>query len=196
MAAYAARWPIGTGQCVWLYVLAYLALRRGDAVRVGRQHVRNVVVTRKTDSGFIEEVVRCMTMKTEKSRFTVEVNVPILPVLQAPDLVAISPHCWREGSPPRQAELRQCVQSHLQGGWCSGLRPRPSQDRGDPPSRQRTEFELMAIFGWTDAKTASHYVKTANRKRLAAQAMAKLNADGTSIPAPLHPVRAAKGKSE
>jgi hypothetical protein len=34
----------------------------------------------------------------------------------------------------------------------------------------------MAIFGWTDPKMASHYVKTANRKRLAAQAMQKLNA--------------------
>jgi hypothetical protein len=42
-----------------------------------------------------------------------------------------------------------------------------------------TEAELMAIFGWTDSKMASHYTKTANRKRLAAQAMNKL---ATSIP--------------
>lgn len=34
-----------------------------------------------------------------------------------------------------------------------------------------TEFELMAIFGWLDPKMAAHYVKSANRKRLAAQAM-------------------------
>ena len=44
-----------------------------------------------------------------------------------------------------------------------------------------TEAELMAIFGWTDPKMASHYTRTANRKRLAAQAMTKL---ATSIPAP------------
>src|SRR5687767_11825710 len=42
-------------------------LRRGDVVRIGRQHVRNDVAT----------------LKTEKGGFTVEVHLPILPVLQA-----------------------------------------------------------------------------------------------------------------
>ncbi|MGB6769704.1 MAG: hypothetical protein WBE50_16765, partial [Methyloceanibacter sp.] len=60
-----------------------------------------------------------------------------------------------------------------------------------------TEAELDAIFGWTDRKMAAHYTQSANRRRLAAQAMAKLaNAGGTSIPAPSHPVRAARGKSK
>jgi hypothetical protein len=40
IAAYEARWAIGTRQRVWLDVLLYTGLRRGDAVRVGRQHVR------------------------------------------------------------------------------------------------------------------------------------------------------------
>src|SRR5262249_10335896 len=57
-----ARWPIGTRQRVWLDVLLYTGLRRGDAVRVGRQHVR------------------AGSIKTEKSGF--EVPVFILPVLQ------------------------------------------------------------------------------------------------------------------
>ena len=59
-----------------------------------------------------------------------------------------------------------------------------------------TEFELMAIFGWRDPKMAAHYVQAANRKRLAAQAMEKLNVGGTSIPAPSHPVRANGGKGK
>jgi hypothetical protein len=60
-----------------------------------------------------------------------------------------------------------------------------------------TEAELDAIFGWTDRKMAAHYTQSANRRRLAAQTMAKLaNAGGTSIPAPSHPVRAARGKSK
>ena len=33
VAAYEARWPIGTRQRVWLDVLLYTGLRRGDAVR-------------------------------------------------------------------------------------------------------------------------------------------------------------------
>ena len=57
MAAYEARWPIGTRQRVWLDVLAYTGLRRGDVVRIGRQHVRNGVATLKTEKGgFVVEV--------------------------------------------------------------------------------------------------------------------------------------------
>jgi integrase len=37
-----------------------------------------------------------------------------------------------------------------------------------------TTHELMAIFGWVDIKEAEIYTRAANRKRLAAQAMKKL----------------------
>ena len=63
--AYEARWPIGTRQRVWLDVLLYTGLRRGDAIQIGRQHERDGVAT----------------LKTEKSGFTLEVTLPILPVL-------------------------------------------------------------------------------------------------------------------
>jgi integrase len=63
--AYERCWPIGTRQRVWLDVLLYTGLRRGDAVRFGRQHVRDGIGT----------------IKTEKSGFTVTVTLPILPVL-------------------------------------------------------------------------------------------------------------------
>ena len=65
VAAYELRWPIGTRQRVWLDVLLYTGLRRGDAVRFGRQHVKDGVGT----------------IKTEKSGFTIAVTLPILPVL-------------------------------------------------------------------------------------------------------------------
>ncbi len=37
-----------------------------------------------------------------------------------------------------------------------------------------TTHELMAVFGWIDIKEAEIYTRNANRKRLAAQAMTKL----------------------
>jgi integrase len=49
IATYEARWPIGTRQRVWLDVLVYTGLRRGDAVRFGRQHIRSGVGTIKTE---------------------------------------------------------------------------------------------------------------------------------------------------
>jgi integrase len=67
VAAYEAEWPIGTRQRVWLDVLLYTGLRRGDAVQLGRQHVRNGIAT----------------IRTEKSGGAIEVTLPILPVLAA-----------------------------------------------------------------------------------------------------------------
>ena len=49
VAAYESRWPIGTRQRVWLDVLLYTGLRRGDAVRLGKQHVRDGIATIKTE---------------------------------------------------------------------------------------------------------------------------------------------------
>ena len=54
-----------------------------------------------------------------------------------------------------------------------------------------TVAQLEAIFGWTGGRMASHYTRSADRKRLAKEAMHKLaNDPRTSIPAPLHQVRA------
>lgn len=78
MAAYEQRWAVGTRQRVWLDVLASTGLRRGDAVRLWRAHVRD----------------RMASIKTEKSGFTVAVTLPILPRWprrSTPDRAAISP---------------------------------------------------------------------------------------------------------
>src|SRR3546814_15688371 len=51
VTAYEAKWPLGTRQRVWLDVIAYTGLRRGDAVRLGKQNVCNGVATTKTEKG-------------------------------------------------------------------------------------------------------------------------------------------------
>jgi integrase len=165
VAKYQARWPIGTRQRVWLDVLLYTGLRRGDAVRLGRPHVRNGVAA----------------IKTEKSGFTVEVSLPILSVLQATidagpcgDLTFIA---GANGRPLTKEsfgnEFKTACKDAGVPGSAHGVRKIAATTAANNGA---TEFELMAIFGWTDPKMASHYVKTANRKRLAAQAMQKLNA--------------------
>jgi integrase len=49
VTAYESRWPIGTRERVWLGVLLWTGLRRGDAVLVGRQHVRNDEISIETE---------------------------------------------------------------------------------------------------------------------------------------------------
>jgi integrase len=183
MVAYETRWPIGTRQRVWLDVMAYTGLRRGDAVRLGRQHVRNGVAT----------------IKTEKSGFTLEVALPILPVLQATldagpcgDLTFI---VGENGRPLAKESFGNLFKDACKSagvlGSAHGVRKIAATRAADAGA---TEAQLMAIFGWTDSKMAAYYTRTANRKRLAAEAMEKLC--GTSIPAPKPPVRAKDGKAK
>ncbi|MGH6792151.1 MAG: tyrosine-type recombinase/integrase, partial [Methyloceanibacter sp.] len=188
VTAYEARWPIGMRQRVWLDVLLYTGLRRGDAVRLGRQHVRDGVAT----------------LKTEKGGFTVVVDLPILPVLQRTldagpcgDLAFV---CGERGHPLTKESFGNLFKKACKAAGvvapkqaAHGLRKVAATRAAENGA---TAFELMAIFGWTDPKMAAHYTRTANRKRLAAQAMTKLNASGTPIPSPLYPVRATKGKAQ
>jgi integrase len=44
-----AKWPLGTRQRLAFDLLLYTGLRRGDAVRVGRQHVRDGMIVLRTE---------------------------------------------------------------------------------------------------------------------------------------------------
>jgi hypothetical protein len=61
-----------------------------------------------------------------------------------------------------------------------------------------TVAELNAIFGWKGTAMASLYTESAERKRLAVHAMAKVtrNETATSIPAPSQEVRAPERKAQ
>jgi integrase len=186
VAAYERRWPVGTRQRVWLDVLLYTGLRRGDAVRFGRQHVRDGIGS----------------IKTEKSGFTVTVTLPILPVLAATleagpcgDLTFIA----GERRQPLTKEsfgnlFRDACRTAGVPGSAHGVRKIAATRAANHGA---TVAQLEAIFGWQGGKMASLYTRSADRQRLAVEAMYKLaNDDGTSIPAPWHPVRAAGEKTK
>ena len=112
VARYEARWPVGTKERVWLDVLAYSGLRRGDAVRLGKQHVRDGVAS----------------IRTEKTGVTV--TIPILPTLAATldagpcgELTFI---CGEGGRPLTKEVLRQHVSCGLPRGRCRKVRARCS----------------------------------------------------------------------
>jgi integrase len=186
VAAYERRWPIGTRQRVWLDVLLYTGLRRGDAVRFGRQHVRDGVAT----------------IKTEKSGFTIAVTLPILPVLAETlaagpcgDLTFIS---GERGQPLTKESFgnmfRDACQQAGVPGSAHGVRKIAATRAAN---RGATVAQLEAIFGWSGGTMASLYTRSADRRRLALEAMHKLaNDDRTAIPAPNHPVRARMGKKK
>jgi integrase len=164
IAAYEKRWPIGTRQRVWLDVLVYTGLRRGDVVRLGRQHVRNGIAT----------------IKTEKSGYSIEVTLPILPVLAktleagpSGDLTFIAGENGRPLTKESFGNLfrRACREAGLRGRSAHGLRKAAATRAANAGA---TVAELEAIFGWSGGTMASLYTRAADRRRLAQRAMHEL----------------------
>jgi integrase len=178
VAKYEARWPIGTKERVWLGVLLYTGLRRGDAVRLGRQHVREGVAT----------------IRTEKTGITIA--IPILPaldeILQAgpcADLAFISGENRRPLTKESFGNLfRDACNSAGVAKSAHGVRKIGATRAANNGA---TVAELEAIFGWQGGGMASLYTRAADRARLARGAMAKLHRTATeqSIPAPTAKVR-------
>jgi integrase len=160
---YALRWPVGTRQRVWLDVLLYTGLRRGDAVKLGRQHLKAGVAT----------------ILTEKSGGEIEVSIPLLPILAATlkagpcgDLAFIAGENGRPLTKESFGNLfRQACRAAGVSGSAHGLRKVAATRAANNGA---TVAELEAIFGWTGGRMASHYTRTADRRRLALGAMHKL----------------------
>ena len=177
MGAYDKRWPIGTRQRVWLDVLLYTGLRRGDAVRLGRQHVRDGIASLKTK-------------KTD-----ILLVLPILPALA--DTLAAGPCgdlsfiAGARGQPMAKKtfsnEFKIACRAAGVPGSAHGVRKIAATRAANAGA---TVAQLEAIFGWSGGRMAALYTQAADRRRLAAEAMHKLaNDQRTSIVAPEDKVR-------
>jgi integrase len=195
VVAYERRWPLGTRQRVWLDVLLYTGLRRGDAVRLGRQHVRGGVAV----------------LTTEKSQGGMTVTLPILRVLA--ETLAAGPcgdlsfivgghDCPMSKESFGNAFRVACDAAGVKGS-AHGVRKIAATRAAN---KGATVAELEAIFGWRGGTMASLYTREADRRRLALGAMYKLEgqAEGaagandlaTSMPAPTRKVRAPAAKDQ
>jgi integrase len=194
-AAYDRRWPIGTKERVWRDVLFYTGLRRGDAVRVGRQHVSQVI----QPDGSVAKVI---VLRTEKSQGEMTVTIPILRILQrtldAGPTGELTFICAKSGRPLTKESFgnafkEACKSAGLDNRSAHGCRKIAATRAAEAGA---TVAQLNAIFGWKGTAMASLYTETADRKRLALEAMRMVqgvteqNEPATSIPSPDHKVRA------
>jgi integrase len=175
---YEARWPAGSKERVWLAVLLYTGFRIGDAVRLGRQHVREGVAT----------------ILTEKTK--IKVSIPILPALQGildagptSDLAFI---CGDRRQPLTKntfsAYFRTAADAAGIAKSAHGVRKAGAIRLAHNGA---TVAELDAVFGWQGGGMAALYIKEADRARLAKGAMSKLGGTPVeqTIPSPLVVVR-------
>lgn len=175
-----ARWPLGTRERLAFDVLLYTGLRRGDAVQLGKQHVR-------------KGVIRIRTEKTGTS-----VTLPILPPLQESldagptgDLVFIA---GERGGPLTKESFGNWFREACRLAGCPGA-AHGLRKAGATRAAEAglNEAALDALFGWTGGRMASLYTKTANRERLAIDAAARLANTYSRTPEPGTGRKAKKG---
>lgn len=174
ISAYQERWPLGTRQRVWLDVLLYTGLRRGDAAMVGNRHVSE------------EGIISILTEKTGTP-----VVIPMLAVLQRSLLAGPrGTETWIIGARGKPLVKEAFGNEFSDAARAAGVDKSAHGVRKIAATiaaeNGATEAELDAIFGWTGGRMSAVYTRSANRAKLAALATKKL----VSIPAPLVKVRA------
>jgi integrase len=163
IAAFMAKYPIGTRARLALALLLYTGQRRGDVVVMGSQHVKKGI----------------LSIRQQKTN--AEVDIPVLPELQ--EVLNATP----------SGHLTFLVTEHGKsftaagfGNWfrdmCAGAElPRPLSAHGLRKAAATrfadhgaTAHELMAWFGWKKITEAERYTRAANRKALAHGMVRKL----------------------
>jgi integrase len=160
ISRFETRWPIGTPERLAMAVLFFTGLRLGDAVTLGRQHIR-------------EGWIRIATEKTGEI-----IDLPLAPELA--DIIAATPTTGlalisTEAGVPRTKAgfgnwFRDACMAAGVPGRAHGLRKALATMAAESGA---TETELEAMFGWRDRETSMIYTKAASRKKQAAEGMRK-----------------------
>lgn len=177
VAKYEERWGEGTKERVWLHVLLYIGCRRGDAVLLGRQQVKDGVLSFTTEKGREKRPVKV-------SRRLEPELVKTLAKGPCGDLAFI---CGDRGEPLTKESFGNmfkaaCVAAGITQKKKSahGLRKLSATIWAE---RGATVHELMAMFGWLTVQMAELYTREADRKRLALGAHDRLR--GTVVEHPM-----------
>lgn len=173
IAAYRNHHPLGTRARLAFELLLNTGQRRSDIVRMGRQHIRDGV----------------LSIRQQKTGTLIE--IPVLPELQAaieamPSTEHLTFLVTEHGKAFTAAGFGNwfrdmCSEAGIAKGYAAhGLRKAAATLHADSGA---TAHELMAWFGWKTLKEAERYTRAADRKRLARGMVRKL-LTGTSIGKP------------
>lgn len=159
VAAYEARWPVGTRERLALDLMLYTGVRRSDVVRLGRQHVRNGEITIKTE-------------KSVNMGRPIDITITVLPPLAASIKAAMTGDLaflvTARGTPFGKESFgtwfaKACAAADVPGS-SHGLRKIAAVRCAENGA---TEAELNAMFGWSDgSRESATYVAKANRAKL------------------------------
>lgn len=157
LALFEAHWPIGTRERLAFDIMLYTGLRRGDAACLGRQHVRDGV----------------LTIRTQKTGETVTLSVlpPLAASIAAHPASQMAFIATSNGKPMTKESFGNWFKDACRAagvpGSSHGLRKAAATRMADNGA---TESQLEAVFGWRGGRMAAVYTRKANRSKLARSA--------------------------
>ncbi len=176
IAAYEARWPMGSRERLALDLLLYVGCRRADLVRLGRQMIRGDV----------------LTYTPGKDRTQTALHIPVHPRLRASLDAAPKDQLTllqtQYGAPFSPAGFTNWFVESAKAAGLKGLTPHGLRKAC---CRRLAEAgcsanEIMAITGHKNVSEVTTYTKAADQKKLAQNAMKRVseNAITTEIVKP------------
>jgi integrase len=154
---YQNRHPVGTQARLAMDLMLYTGLRRSDAIALGRQHIRDGVVSIRAGKNGAEITLPLLQPLAESIKATKTgdlvflLNTHGLPWKTNSFGYWFANRCDEAGVPGRAHGLRKA------GATIAA-------------NNGATPFELTALFGWSSTKMAEVYTRKADRVRLAERA--------------------------
>ena len=158
---YQERHSVGTQARLALDLMLYTGLRRSDAIRLGKQHIKSNVISIRAGKN------------------NAEITIPVLPPLAqsiaATEMGEMVFLVNTRGAPWKNLSFgywfaARCEEARVPGR-AHGLRKAGATIAANNGA---TPFELTAMFGWSSVKMAEIYTRKADRVRLAERAANKL----------------------
>ncbi len=162
VAAYRQRWPLGTRERLAMELLLWTGLRRGDAARLGRQHVRDGIAYLKAE-------------KTGED-LTIWIVPELAEAIEAGPTGDLAFICGKGGEPLTKESFGNMFRVYCNAAGVKasahGLRKLSATMAAN---RGATEKELQAFYGWKTNTQSQTYTRRANREALSKSMAEKLS---------------------
>lgn len=153
---------IGTKPRLAMDILLYTGLRRADAVRLGRQHIKDGVIRYRATKNGVEIIIPLLKPLAD--------SIAAAPIGDLALLVTAHGRPWvKESFGTWFAE--QCKLADVPGR-AHGLRKAGATFAANNGAN---EYQLAAMYGWKNPRMAEVYTRKVNRTKLAEQAANSLS---------------------
>lgn len=154
--------PVGTRARLAMDLLLYTGLRRADAVRLGRQHVKDGVIRYRATKNGVEVVIPLLKPLADSIGATKTGDLAFLATEFGRPWAKESFGTWF---------AEQCKAAGV-NGRAHGLRKAGATFAANNGAN---EYQLAAMYGWKNPRMAEVYTRKVNRVKLAEQAANSLS---------------------